>query len=219
MGSLVIALAQKRQCFGQHCLPVPNTRHRHLSPLSTHITRLFRNLSSRILISFGLLRYIAQRMNDIVRFVVDQFDQCRYIDNDYNFPLRHYYVTDRAASIPSWAVEPSLPSEGVTQGSSQNLTCAADGEPAPEVAWYEGAFDPSAPPPSNQQPIQSGVSESVLVLENIQVDADYTCFVSNEYGVLQSLVEVRLPSTGGDGGSNGEICLHATISILYHVQV
>ncbi|KAJ8679234.1 hypothetical protein QAD02_015021 [Eretmocerus hayati] len=97
------------------------------------------------------------------------------------------YVKMRRVT-PNFSIPP-VPVSEVTLGSSLNLTCVAVGAPMPYVKWRkEPATDFT---PDNQLP---PIGRNVLVLNNIQESANYTCIAQSELGVINATTFVKVHS-------------------------
>lgn len=73
----------------------------------------------------------------------------------------------------------------VKPGSSLNITCVAGGSPMPFVKWRKGLEDLE---PEHSLPI----GRNILVLEDIQESANYTCVASSKLGQVENTTFVRV---------------------------
>ena len=76
----------------------------------------------------------------------------------------------------------------VKPGSSLNITCVAGGSPMPFVKWRKGLEDLE---PEHSLPI----GRNILVLEDIQESANYTCVASSKLGNVENTTFVRVEGT------------------------
>ena len=82
----------------------------------------------------------------------------------------------------------SMPLQSVYEvkpGSSLNITCVAGGSPMPYVKWRKGLEDLE---PEHSLPI----GRNILVLEDIQESANYTCVASSKLGQIENTTFVRV---------------------------
>jgi hypothetical protein len=77
----------------------------------------------------------------------------------------------------------------VKPGSSLNITCVAGGSPMPYVKWRKGLEDLE---PEHSLPI----GRNILVLEDIQESANYTCVAFSKLGQVENSTFVRLEGKG-----------------------
>lgn len=96
----------------------------------------------------------------------------------YGAPL---YVRVRRVQ-PQFSVKPE-PAYDVPPGSDLNVTCVAVGSPMPVVKWRKGAIDLT---PEENLP----VGKNVLMLENVQESANYTCLASSKLGTIEFTTQV-----------------------------
>ena len=73
----------------------------------------------------------------------------------------------------------------VKPGSSLNITCVAGGSPMPFVKWRKGLEDLE---PEHSLPI----GRNILVLEDVQESANYTCVASSKLGQVENTTFVRV---------------------------
>lgn len=85
----------------------------------------------------------------------------------------------------------------VKPGSSLNITCVAGGSPMPYVKWRKGLEDLE---PEHSLPI----GRNILVLEDIQESANYTCVASSKLGQVENTTFVRV---------EGRYCLASCIFV------
>ncbi|UYV73148.1 PTPRD [Cordylochernes scorpioides] len=73
----------------------------------------------------------------------------------------------------------------VMPGAHLNITCVAVGSPMPYVKWRKGAVDMT---PEHSIPI----GKNVLLLDNIQESANYTCIASSKLGNIEALAQITV---------------------------
>ncbi|XP_025161579.1 tyrosine-protein phosphatase Lar isoform X7 [Harpegnathos saltator] len=99
------------------------------------------------------------------------------------------YVKQRRVS-PTFSIPPPLLTE-VMMGASLNLTCVAVGAPMPFVKWRK---DPATDlTPDDNLP----VGKNVLVLNDIQESANYTCTAASDLGIIDAAAMVKVQSLPG----------------------
>lgn len=87
--------------------------------------------------------------------------------------------------VPPYFSLPFQPIYEVKPGSSLNITCMAGGSPMPYVKWRKGLEDLE---PEHSLPI----GRNILVLEDIQESANYTCVASSKLGQVENTTFVRV---------------------------
>ena len=87
--------------------------------------------------------------------------------------------------VPPYFSMPLQSIHEVKPGSSLNITCVAGGSPMPFVKWRKGLEDLE---PEHSLPI----GRNILVLEDIQESANYTCVASSKLGQVENTTFVRV---------------------------
>ena len=87
--------------------------------------------------------------------------------------------------VPPYFSMPLQSIHEVKPGSSLNITCVAGGSPMPYVKWRKGLEDLE---PEHSLPI----GRNILVLEDIQESANYTCVASSKLGQVENTTFVRV---------------------------
>lgn len=91
----------------------------------------------------------------------------------------------RVRRVPPYFSMPLQSIYEVKPGSSLNITCVAGGSPMPYVKWRKGLEDLE---PEHSLPI----GRNILVLEDIQESANYTCVASSKLGQVENTTFVRV---------------------------
>ncbi|UYV73143.1 PTPRD [Cordylochernes scorpioides] len=91
----------------------------------------------------------------------------------------------RVRRVPPYFSIPPEPIYEVMPGAHLNITCVAVGSPMPYVKWRKGAVDMT---PEHSIPI----GKNVLLLDNIQESANYTCIASSKLGNIEALAQITV---------------------------
>jgi len=103
-------------------------------------------------------------------------------------PFFHFNSLNVVRRVPPYFSMPFQSIYEVKPGSSLNITCVAGGSPMPFVKWRKGLEDLE---PEHSLPI----GRNILVLEDIQESANYTCVASSKLGNVENTTFVRVEGT------------------------